>query len=47
MEKSIPTLKTIEIEFNPVGVAILTLNRPERANAVNGEVFQVKTIFDK
>ena len=41
-EPSIPILKTIEIEVNPNGIVILTLNRPERANAIDSELMQVK-----
>ncbi|CAI2183906.1 4768_t:CDS:10 [Funneliformis geosporum] len=40
MSKAIPTLKTFEIIVSPEGVAILTLNRPERANALNNETLQ-------
>ncbi|GES75255.1 enoyl-CoA delta isomerase 2, mitochondrial isoform X3 [Rhizophagus clarus] len=40
MRKSIPKLKTFEIEVNPDGIAVLALNRPERANALNYELLQ-------
>ncbi|CAG8597059.1 5937_t:CDS:10 [Funneliformis mosseae] len=40
MGKPIPTLKTFEIVVSPEGVAILTLNRPERANSLNNELLQ-------
>ncbi|RIA89204.1 ClpP/crotonase-like domain-containing protein [Glomus cerebriforme] len=40
MRKPIPILKTFEIEVNPDGITILTLNRPERANALNDELLQ-------
>jgi hypothetical protein len=41
--RPIPTLKTFEIEINPGGVAILALNRAERANALNDELLQVSS----
>jgi enoyl-CoA hydratase/carnithine racemase len=47
MIRPVPILKTFEIEVNPDGIAILILNRPERANALNYELLQVKTISDK